>query len=603
MVSVLFADLTGSTPLGERVDAEDLRNVLKVFFDSMSRQVLRYEGTIDKYVGDAVMAVFGAPVSHEDDAIRALNAALGMQRAVAALNVDLDLERTYGARLALRIGVSSGEVVAGRLGGESAAAYTVVGDTVNTAQRLQAAAAPGEIVVGETARRFAWHSFVFEELPPLMLKGKARPVPAYRVLGWRREGATPDAHALVGRSDELAHLRSALGELSRTTGRVVGIVGEAGVGKSRLVREFRASCTPGVNHLLGRCQSFETNTRMPWSPVWCAGYFISKLVRMNRPHAECWRADPAEQTTSARLQRKLGTVLRIQGAYDASAAAFGRGLSGLGSRDDLEAARIQVQIGQLLWRRGEYSAARQALETAVQIGLTLDGDDVVAEGLKHLGNVCQHAGDPKDAADYLARSLSMYERLQDLSGIADVRSNLGIAYGRMGRWDDCLRELRASLGLRERMGDSLGIGTIHNNLGELQRERGEYQLARQSFQNAIAIWQDIGYASGVANALVGLGATQIRLGDAAKGTDQLAGCCGTLFGSRKHALSARYVSLSRIRGACLGRPGRCTHRGSPLAGFCTARGCPAPGSSDAARTCRNRTSARPYGRSLRATRG
>ncbi len=260
MVSVLFADLTGSTPLGERVDAEDLRNVLKVFFDSMSRQVLRYEGTIDKYVGDAVMAVFGAPVSHEDDAIRALNAALGMQRAVAALNVDLDLERTYGARLALRIGVSSGEVVAGRLGGESAAAYTVVGDTVNTAQRLQAAAAPGEIVVGETARRFAWHSFVFEELPPLMLKGKARPVPAYRVLGWRREGATPDAHALVGRSDELAHLRSALGELSRTTGRVMGIVGEAGVGKSRLVREFRASCTPGVNHLLGRCQSFETNT-------------------------------------------------------------------------------------------------------------------------------------------------------------------------------------------------------------------------------------------------------------------------------------------------------------------------------------------------------
>ncbi len=87
----------------------------------------------------------------------------------------------------------------------------------------------------------------------------------------------------------------------------------------------------------------------------------------------------------------------------------------MGSRDDLEAARIQVQIGQLLWRRGEYSAARQALETAVQIGLTLDGDDVVAEGLKHLGNVCQHAGDPKDAADYLARSLSMYERLQDLT--------------------------------------------------------------------------------------------------------------------------------------------------------------------------------------------
>src|ERR1700737_3961437 len=135
LVSVLFADLSGSTPLGERLDPEDLRRILEAFFAALVRPIHRYEGTVEKYMGDAVMAVFGAPVSHEDDAERSVRAAVEMQSALALLNDWL--EREHGRRLALRVGISSGEVVSGLLASGVQSAYTVVGDTVNTAPRLR----------------------------------------------------------------------------------------------------------------------------------------------------------------------------------------------------------------------------------------------------------------------------------------------------------------------------------------------------------------------------------------------------------------------------------------------------------------------------------
>src|SRR2546423_11202539 len=146
LVSVLFADLSGSTPLGERLDPEDLRRILGAFFAALARPIQRYEGTVEKYMGDAVMAVFGAPVSHEDDAERTVRAALEMQHALTLLNDWL--EREHGLRLALRVGISSGEVVSGLLANDVQSAYTVVGDTGNTAQRLQSSAAPGAVVGG-----------------------------------------------------------------------------------------------------------------------------------------------------------------------------------------------------------------------------------------------------------------------------------------------------------------------------------------------------------------------------------------------------------------------------------------------------------------------
>jgi class 3 adenylate cyclase/tetratricopeptide (TPR) repeat protein len=258
VVTILFADLSGSTPLGERLDPEELRGILASYFNELARQIRRYEGTIDKYIGDAVMAVFGAPISHEDDAERAINAALAMQRSIAHLNDDL--ARRHGVRLALRIGINTGEVVAGMLAGDVQSAYTVVGDAVNTAQRYEAVAPLGEILVSAMTRRLAVHSFEFEPTAPLTLKGKAEPVVAYRVLRRRYEEIAPEATPLIGRVLEMQMLRDAIADAVEGRGRVLSIVGEAGVGKSRLVGELRANLVPGIDRITVRCASFESNT-------------------------------------------------------------------------------------------------------------------------------------------------------------------------------------------------------------------------------------------------------------------------------------------------------------------------------------------------------
>jgi len=258
VVTILFADLSGSTVLGERLDPEELRGVLASYFNELARQIRRYEGTIDKYIGDAVMAVFGAPISHEDDAERAINAALAMQQSIGHLNDDLS--RRHGVRLALRIGINTGEVVAGLLAGDVQRAYTVVGDAVNTAQRFEAAAPLGEILVSADTRRLAIHSFEFEQTAPLTLKGKAERVVGYRVLRRRYEEIGPEATQFIGRDRELDFLRDAVTSAVQGKGRIVNIVGEAGVGKSRLVGELRANLVSGVDRMTVRCASFETNT-------------------------------------------------------------------------------------------------------------------------------------------------------------------------------------------------------------------------------------------------------------------------------------------------------------------------------------------------------
>ena len=258
VVTILFADLSGSTVLGERLDPEELRGILTSYFNELSRQIQRYEGTIDKYVGDAVMAVFGAPISHEDDAERAINAAVAMQQSIGHLNEDLD--RRHHVRLSLRIGINTGQVVAGLLAGDVQSAYTVVGDAVNTAQRFEAAAPLGEILVSADTRRLAIHSFEFEQTAPLTLKGKAERVVGYRVLRRRYEEIAPEATQFIGRTAEIDHLRRAITDAVLGRGRVVNIIGEAGVGKSRLVGELRANLVSGIDRMTVRCASFETNT-------------------------------------------------------------------------------------------------------------------------------------------------------------------------------------------------------------------------------------------------------------------------------------------------------------------------------------------------------
>jgi len=886
----LFADLEGSTPLGERLDAEVLRRILTSFFGALSREIQRYGGTIDKYAGDAVMAVFGAPLAHEDDAERAISAAIAMQAAIGQLNEDL--AHRYGQRLALRIGINTGEVVAGLLSGE-VQAYTVVGDTVNTAQRFESAATDGSILVGQATRELTRRAFNFETLPPLVMKGKAEPQPAFRVLGPRYESVDPSAVPLVGRADELAMLREAFDASSSGRGRMVHLEGDAGIGKSRLVRELRAGTGEDVVQVVGRCVSFEVDrpfallarlirdvVRVPagndelaaregiervlagiapivdpldtalllevlgygehsafdpqtrqrvllrllrrllasysqrapvliiaedlhWAdpascallsdlardiparrclllstarpgatPLWPAQtvllealpnsgaralitsafaaqveeslaetilartggnpFFIEEVVRglreagvvveedgrivarpgatprvpttvqevlearldrlapapkrvlqvaavcgrvfrqrvverlvpevvrgdslgvleresfilshavqpeptyafrhaliqevayhnqlqsqrtvthaaigealeviyadrldefvgelafhygqsanderalfwlvragdrarslfanteaLNQYRAALARATGTETapilerigevetlighydeatdnfnqalaamgtsggSTVARVRRRLGAALLLKGAYGQASEALAEALAAATDNDAEEAARARVQLGHLHFRRGEYAAARDPLTAAVDIGSHLGADDIVAEAYKWLGNVAFHTGDLRTTIDYYERSRATYERLEDLAGIAELQSNLGTAYRRMGRWDEALAKYQASLALRERMGNSWGVATCHNNIGEVYRSRGDVQQALDSYSRALAMFESIGAATEAAIVLIGLGAARVESGDVEQGRADL----------------------------------------------------------------------------------
>lgn len=245
-VTVLFADLTGFTALSESLDPEDVRAFQSDLFHEMAAAVERYEGFVEKFVGDAVMAVFGAPLAHEDDPERALHAALAMQERMAALNRRW--EPRVGRPLALHAGINTGPVVAGRIGSSADAAYAVTGDTVNTAARLQNAAEPGQVLVSEATFILARHAFAFEPVGGLTLKGKSEPVPAYRVLRARETRRSARglealglAAPLTGRDQELSQLRAAFEDMLDGRAQVVSLIGEPGAGKSRLQRDFLAN--------------------------------------------------------------------------------------------------------------------------------------------------------------------------------------------------------------------------------------------------------------------------------------------------------------------------------------------------------------------------
>jgi class 3 adenylate cyclase/tetratricopeptide (TPR) repeat protein len=252
-VTIVFSDLKGSTNLGEALDPESLREVMTRYFDSMKAVLDLHGGTIEKYIGDAIMAVFGLPRLHEDDALRAVRAAHGMQAALRDLNRDL--LATYGVELTNRTGVNTGEVVAGD---PTTGQRLVTGDAVNTAARLEQAAPANEILIGGLTYALVRGQVEVEEVEPLELKGKAERVPAYRLVGIG-EGADAGRQEspLVGRDRELAILEQALADAYVTQRcRLVTVVGEAGVGKSRLISEFLEEHEPDAVTLRGRCLSY-----------------------------------------------------------------------------------------------------------------------------------------------------------------------------------------------------------------------------------------------------------------------------------------------------------------------------------------------------------
>ena len=340
-VTVVFADLTGFTSLAERLDPETLRSFQNALFETMARAVTRYDGFVEKFVGDAVMAVFGAPRAHEDDPLRALQAAQDMLQGVDELSAQW--VRRLGRPVTLHIGIHTGAVVAGSLGHAAGGAYAVTGDTVNVTSRLLAAAAPGTVLVSQATQGMVRHRFAFEPATELAVRGKSQPMRVHRLIGARAESASARGLAelgltapLVGRGEAIARLSAAFDAMLRGRAQVVSVVGEAGAGKSRLLAEWFAQlerdgrlAATGVRRVT--CSSLGEPTYGTFGTLFREGY----------------RVDPADSLEVA--QRKLQQGLRELGADADEADAVAQVLNYLLGIDearprDIEPEQLQRQI-------------------------------------------------------------------------------------------------------------------------------------------------------------------------------------------------------------------------------------------------------------------
>ena len=371
-VSVLFCDLVGFTSRSERLDVEDVRAVLAPYYARLRVDLERYGGTVEKFIGDAVMALFGAPVAHEDDPERAVRAALAIREAIAELN-----EADPALDLHVRVGVTTGEALvvldARPVEGEGMAS----GDVVNTAARLQAAAPVDGVLVDVTTYRATNRLIEFEEAEPVQAKGKVDPVMVWRALGSRSSLGVDVAQAprtpLVGRDHEFGLLRDALGRIRReSAAQLLTLVGVPGIGKSRLVAE-----------LLGLVEAEPelTTWRQGRSLPYGEGVAFWALGEMVKAQAGILETDPAE-AAAAKLHRAVATLLDDEGEA-AWVAGHLRPLVGLGadgeSRGDRQAEAFAA------WRRFLEALAEQGPTVLVFEDLHW-ADDTLLDFLDHLAD-------------------------------------------------------------------------------------------------------------------------------------------------------------------------------------------------------------------------
>jgi class 3 adenylate cyclase/tetratricopeptide (TPR) repeat protein len=328
-VTVLFADLSGYTAIAERLDPESVKRELERILGRLSAEVLRYGGYVDKFIGDNVMAIFGAPVAHGDDAVRAVRAGLGMQEAMGEINEPLSAQ--WGVTFELCVGVNTGEVLAGHVGD----GYTVIGDAVNVAARLQAASRPGSVTVGEGTYRATRESVDYVAVSePLKLKGKRDPVQAWEALDGREDihpelsPANSAQAPFVGRGAELAQLHDLFRRVqSRNAAHMATMIGEPGVGKSRLLRQFESELAGEVVRR-GRCLPYGSSI-----VYWPLGEVI-------RTECEIVETDPPALAW-AKLSERIGVLLAEPDAEPsataARAAVIGR-LLGIEAPDGVRAA-------------------------------------------------------------------------------------------------------------------------------------------------------------------------------------------------------------------------------------------------------------------------
>jgi class 3 adenylate cyclase/tetratricopeptide (TPR) repeat protein/ribosomal protein L40E len=264
VVTVLFADVAGFTALSEKLEPEEVHQIMEGCLQILMEAIHRYEGTINQFTGDGVMALFGAPLAHEDHAQRACHAALATQKDLAEYGEKVKKE--YGQEFRMRIGLNSGPVVVGSIGDDLHMDYTAIGDTINLGARVQQAATAGEVWVSQETLGLIRGYFRVEERGEVLLKGKAGPQKLYRVMAERPEvrtrfeaGLTRGVTELVGRRPEMEALRASFERVKGGESQVVDVVGEAGVGKSRLIYEFHNILGQEATFLSGICLQYGKN--------------------------------------------------------------------------------------------------------------------------------------------------------------------------------------------------------------------------------------------------------------------------------------------------------------------------------------------------------
>ncbi len=294
LVTVMFADFSNFTSMSERLDAEEVRDVMNQCFSLLVPVIEHYGGVIDKFIGDEIMALFGAPHTHDNDAECALRAALEMMQQLADFNAK------HHTNLGLHFGINTGTVIAGGVGSTERQQYSVMGDAVNLAARLEDASVTGEILVGHETYRLTAPLFDFEVRAPISVKGKAQPVAIYRLLGLKPipqsvRGIEGLRSPMIGRDTHLALLQSALSDLKQNQGKAIAIVAESGLGKSRLLSELRVSASD-VAWIEARGQSFTQsdnygvaisllNSTLQLPPTTTAAQAGETLLRYLQTHA------------------------------------------------------------------------------------------------------------------------------------------------------------------------------------------------------------------------------------------------------------------------------------------------------------------------------
>ncbi len=270
LVTVLFADVASYTAMSEKLDPEEVHQIMDGCFEILMDEIHKYEGTINQFTGDGVMALFGAPVSHEDHAQRACRAALSVQGTMGEYGEKI--KKDCGIGFKMRIGLNSGTVIVGAIGDDLRMDYTAVGDTTNLAMRMQTTAEPGKILVSAKTHRLAKDFFEFKPLGKIKVKGKAKPQEIFELIKPGEVVTRIEAAAargltrFVGRKNSMAALMEAYEKVKSGSGQVVGMVGEAGVGKSRLLLEFRNRLPQGeYTYLEGRCLHY--GGTMPYLPI------------------------------------------------------------------------------------------------------------------------------------------------------------------------------------------------------------------------------------------------------------------------------------------------------------------------------------------------